>query len=327
MNVFAPRTVRFEFGHDDLLHTRFAISPLTELAAATYVLRRPRSYPEHRPWVAAATPRVSGLDVDLLFAVNPLGRTSWPTFNAPAPTHPHPSIEDELARVAATGPEVVRADVVRAFAEGVPAEVRPFVDDTEAALSELVDQMRAFWEAVLAPWWGLIVPFLESEIAARARRLVTAGGAAAFEDLHPHLGWDGSTLTLSPVKVPPRTVRLAGRGLLLIPSVLAFGAWARIHGPWDPALTYQPPGIGDLWLPETTKGSDLEELLGRRRAALLRELDRPASTTALAQRTGWSPGGVNSHLAVLRRNGLVVRRRDGREVVYSRTATGEALTR
>lgn len=325
MSVFGPRTIRFEFGRDDLLRTRFAISPLTELAASTYVLRRPRAYPEHRRWVEAATPRVGDLDVDLLFAVNPLGRTMWPMFNAPAPVHPHPSIEDELARVAATDPAVVRADVVRAYPEGVPADAQPFIDDTTAAVSELVEQMRAFWEAALVPWWGLIASFLESEIAARARRLVADGGAAAFEDLDPRLHWDGGILTLSQVTVAPSTVRLAGRGLLLIPSVLAFGAWPRIYGPWDPALTYQPPGIGDLWLPETTAGSALDDLLGRRRAALLRSLARPASTAALARQTGWSPGGVNSHLAVLRRNGLVVRRRHGREVIYSRTASGEAL--
>lgn len=294
-------------------------------AAATYVLRLPQGFPEHRRWIEATAPRVKGLDVDLLLAVNPLGRTVWPAFDALAPIHPHPSIHDELARVAAIDPDVVRADVVRAYPEGVPAEARRFVEDTEAAVSELVAQMQAFWDAAIAPWWTVVVPFLESEIAARARRLVANGGASAFEDLDP--SWDGSTLSLSQVKLAPRTVQLAGRGLLLIPSVLAFGVWPRMDGPWDPALTYQPPGIGDLWLPETETAGDLEELLGRRRATLLRSLDRPASTTALARRTGWSPGGINSHLTVLRRNGLVVRRRDGREVIYSRTATGEALSR
>jgi DNA-binding transcriptional ArsR family regulator len=82
--------------------------------------------------------------------------------------------------------------------------------------------------------------------------------------------------------------------------------------------------VGDLWL-QSTDGGPLDELIGRRRATLLRSLERPASTLALSHRTGWSPGGVSSHLAVLRRTGLVVRRREGREVVYSRTAAGDAL--
>jgi DNA-binding transcriptional ArsR family regulator len=122
-----------------------------------------------------------------------------------------------------------------------------------------------------------------------------------------------------------RDIDLDGRGLLLIPSVLAWAVWPRVDPPWDPALTYQPPGVGDLWLHGSAEGGALETLIGRRRATLLRSLEQPTSTTSLARETGWSPGGVSSHLAVLRRNGLVVRRREGREVRYSRTAAGDDL--
>jgi DNA-binding transcriptional ArsR family regulator len=230
-----------------------------------------------------------------------------------------------LARGAATDPGVVRADVRRAYPAGIPDEVRPFVDDTPTALIGLVDQMRAFWEAALEPWWGRISGLLEGEVAARAGRLVAGGGETAFTGLDPTVSWDGRTLRLAPVRMRPREVDLAGRGLLLIPSVLAFGAWPRLDPPWDPALTYQPPGTGDVWFADPGGNDALAELLGRRRAAILVSLERPASTLALARRTGWSPGGVSSHLAVLRRTGLVVRRRAGREVVYSRTAAGDAL--
>jgi DNA-binding transcriptional ArsR family regulator len=47
----------------------------------------------------------------------------------------------------------------------------------------------------------------------------------------------------------------------------------------------------------------------------------------LAQRLGASPAGVNEHLGVLRRAGLVQAARDGRRVLYSRTPTGDALLR
>ena len=124
----------------------------------------------------------------------------------------------------------------------------------------------------------------------------------------------------------PQDIDLDGRGLLLIPSVLAWSVWPRVTAPWDPALTYQPPGVGDLWLQPRAEAA-LEALIGRRRAALLRSLRRPASTQALARRTGWSAGGINSHLSVLRRAGLVVRRREGREVVYARTGAGHDLCR
>ena len=318
-------TIAFAFDRDDLLRTRFAISPLIELAAATYVLRLPRSFPEHREWIERAAERVTGLRLGLLLAVNPLGRTIWPSFDAPPPVSPHPHIEDELARVASTDPDVVRADVLRAYPEGIPPAARPFVDDPQDAAAELATQMRSFWNATLEPWWARMSAFLESEIADRARRLVATGGEAAFVDLHPAVSWDGGTLAVDADRMAPRVVKLDGRGILLMPSVLAFGAWPRVDAPWEPALTYQPPGVGDLWLHDPAAAGALADLIGRRRATLLKFLDRPASTRALAERTGWSPGGVNSHLTALRRTGLVARRRNGREVIYSRTASGNAL--
>lgn len=319
------RRVRYRFGRHDLLRTRFAISPLIELAAATYVVRLPRQFPEHRRWVESVTPGVAALDLELLYAASPLGRTAWPNFDAPPPVVPHPRIEDELDRLAATDPELVRSDVQRAYPDGVPDAARPFVEEPQAALAGFVEQAWSFWQAALEPWWPRMSAFLESEIGSRARRLVTTGSEAAFVDLDPTVTWDGRDLSVSPTKLAARDVHLDGRGLLLIPSVLAWDVWPRVDPPWDPALTYQPPGVGDLWLHDTSSAGALDELVGRRRAALLRSLERPASTQALALRTGWSPGGVSSHLGVLRRTGLVVRRREGRQVVYSRTAAGDAL--
>ena len=318
--------VSYRFGRHDLLRTRFAIAPLIELAAATYIVRRPREFPEHRRWVEKVRPRVAVLDLDVLFTANPLGRTTWPGFDAPPPLTPHPLIEDELERVEATDPELVRSDFLRTYPGGVPADAELFVTDPAAALTAFVAQARSFWAAALAPWWPRMSAFLESEIAARARRLASAGSESAFEDLDPTVSWDGRDLVVSPVATISREVELGGRGLLLIPSALAWSAWPRTDPPWDPALTYQPPGFGDLWLNPSLDGA-LEGLVGRRRAALLRSLERPASTLALTQRTGWSSGGIGTHLAVLRRAGLVVRRREGREVVYSRTATGDAVVR
>src|SRR6187200_3562621 len=116
----SPSRIVFRFGRHDLLRTRFAISPLIELAAATYVVRLPSTFPEHRPWIEDVAPRLAGLTLDLVYAASPLGRTSWPSFDAPPPVVPHPQFEDELARVAATEPRLVRADVVRAYPDEVP---------------------------------------------------------------------------------------------------------------------------------------------------------------------------------------------------------------
>ena len=70
----------------------------------------------------------------------------------------------------------------------------------------------------------------------------------------------------------------------------------------------------------------LADLLGRRRARILASLAAEATTSDLARRLAASPPGVSEHLGVLRRAGLVRARREGRAVLYSRTAMGDVLT-
>src|SRR5262245_6476312 len=148
--------IRFRFGRDDLLRTRFAIAPLIEIAGATYVIRRPDLFPLHRRWAAWARPRVEDLDLSLLYAVSPFGATYWPNFDAPPPTKPHPSVADELERVANTPHREVIRDINLTYPTGPPADAQPFVDDPAAALQTLTSQMRTFWDAVIEPQWGCI---------------------------------------------------------------------------------------------------------------------------------------------------------------------------
>lgn len=319
--------IDFRFGQDDLLRTRFAIAPLMELIGAFYVLRRPARYAVHRRWLEWAAPRVRDLDLSLLDAATPFGGPYWPVFVSPPPREPHPAVETELDRVAATPPAQVVAELTQRYRHEMPADARPFVEDPARALATLVGQMRALWHAVLAPRWSTISALLEAELTARARSLVAVGSRAAFADLHPSVRWDADRLTVAPA-VKAADVDLAGRGLLLIPSAFTWPrVWPRTDPPWDPALVYPPAGIGDLWEPNGPDDEALESLIGRRRAWILRELDRPGATLDLAGRMGVSAGGISDHLSVLRRAGLVTRRRDGRRVVYARTLAGDTLCR
>jgi DNA-binding transcriptional ArsR family regulator len=317
--------IRFRFGRDDVLRTRFAISPLIEIAGATYVVRRPDLFPVHRRWTAWARPRVEDLDLSLLYAVSPFGASYWPNFDAPPPTKPHPDIGEEIERVAASPHREVVRDIELTYPAGPPPDAQPFIDDPATALQGLANQMRVFWDAVIGPHWKRVTAILEAEIALRARRLVATGSVSAFEGLDPSVSWHGDELRVHPTAKAPADLDLAGRGLLLIPSVFAWGVWPRTDPPWDPALTYQPPGIGDLWSADGGHRDALDALIGQRRATILRSLDRPAATLTLSRRLGVSPGGVSDHLRVLRGAGLVTRRREGREVVYTRTVSGDAF--
>ena len=138
--------------------------------------------------------------------------------------------------------------------------------------------------------------------------------------------WEDGVVYVHPTKKAATDVDLADRGLLLVPAVFTWpSVWPRTDPPWDPALVYPPPGTADVWRPDPPRADALKALVGERRARVLLELDRPACTLELAQRMQVSPGGVSDHLSVLRRAGLVNRRREGRRVIYTRTAIGDAL--
>jgi DNA-binding transcriptional ArsR family regulator len=190
----------------------------------------------------------------------------------------------------------------------------------------LVREMAAYWEAGLEPFWADVRAVLEDDIAFRARSLVTGGPQSVFADLHMDVAWRDGGLDLN--RSHTAVVELSGRGLQLVPCAFLWPqVSAMIDDPWQPALIYPPRGAGLLWEPAHPDEHGLDELLGARRARILALVEREQSTTALAARLAASPAGVSEHLAVLRRAGLVRPRRQGREVLYGRTAAGDALVR
>lgn len=318
--------ITFRFGADDLLRTRFAISPLLEVVGAFYAMRWPDRYHVHRRWALEATDRCRGLDLALFDAAAPRGGDYWPVFLGQPPIAPHTTIEAELDRVARTDPRRVVLEITRTYPREVPASARRFLDDPASALASLVEQMRSVWQAALAPHWRSISTHLEAEIAGRARQLVAGGLAAAFGDLHPHVRWLDGVLTVDPSGKAAATVDLDGRGLLLVPAVFSWPEpWPRTDPPWEPALVYPPRGSGAVWTRATDGRDTVAALMGRGRSRVLRSLRTPASTTELAQRLGMSAGGVSEHLTVLTEAGLATRVREGARVVSSRTPLGDLV--
>jgi hypothetical protein len=321
--------IRFRFGHEDLVRTRFAISPLFDLTWSTDVLRDPAAHSLHLPWARAARRRLEGFDfslLDLLATVSAQGYA--PDFVVPPPTTPLAELDDELARVRATPHERVALEVGRRF-EGaeVPAAARTLLDDPDRGLAELTALMADYFERAIAPWWPEIRAALEEDILHRARRLTAGGAIEVFEDFHHQVHWRDGVLEVE--RPYERDVDLGGRGLLLVPAAFAWPlVFAMFDDPWQPALIYTPRGLGSLWAPPADgDGEALAALLGRRRATILATLGTPAATTDLARRLGASPAGVSEHLGILHRAGLVHAARDGRRVLYSRTPTGDALLR
>jgi DNA-binding transcriptional ArsR family regulator len=318
--------LRFEVGADDLLHSRFALSPLFELENLLRVLAGLR---KHRmPWVARFKPAFARLAKDTeLDALMALFSFSYgPNFVVPPPQSLAQSIDDDLAAMRATPLEVARAEIAEALRR------RPTSDPKVLRLlrgRDVVDRLadvleRAWWE-LLAPDWPQLRAICERDVIYRSGELTRAGWAAALSGLHPQVSWRNDGIEISRFSdVPP--IQLGGAGLLFIPSVFVYPKLA-VHSedPWPKAITYPARGTASLWEPNTAAPGALADLLGRSRAGLLLMLAEPASTTQLARSANLAVGSVGDHLRVLEKAGLLASARSGRSVLYRRTALGDVI--
>ena len=311
----------------DLAHVRFAFSPLWEVVASVRVLKAATEHPLHQPWVERTRARLadSRLDWGMLSDLVPVPTRFIAGFVCPPPSTPLPDLDLELLALQATPPDLVRSSLDE-VPDGRPRGLDPLYADPPAGLAHLADVIRQYWDLALAPYWPRMLTLLEGDVLYRARQLTVGGTNRLFGDLDPKISWDGDILRVVTAYVD-RSVRLGGRGLLLVPSVFVWPrVFAKLDDPWQPVLRYPPRGVARLWeRDDATVSEALSAVLGRSRAALLTELDTPASTTDLARRTGLSAGGVSQHLTALRAAGLVSAHRTGRYVLYARTGVAEAL--
>ena len=322
--------LRFEVGADDLLRSRFAISPLFEL---DNLLRRLSGLSPYRlpaAWSARLAPVYHRLrattDLDAVLALH--SRTRGPGFAAPPPQNLAQSIGDDLATVRATALPAARREIVRCL------NLRPARDERILAIlrsDDVVERtaraLEAAWHELLAADWPQLRALCERDVVHRAGQLSRSGWAAALDGLHPRVRWRNGAIEILRT-AEHRTVPLGGAGLLLVPSVFLWPqVAAHIDRPWSATLIYPARGIAALWqAPAPAAPGALGDLVGRTRAGLLTALDQPASTTQLARSLGLATGAVGDHLMILHRAGLLTKARSGRSVLYRRTPLGDALT-
>jgi DNA-binding transcriptional ArsR family regulator len=317
--------LELELTAQDLAYTRFSLSPLWEVVASVRVLKGPAGHAVHHRWVDQVRPRLAGVDWRMLSDLVPVPSRSLPGFIAPPQPIPVPDLDLELAALRAVPATEVRS-ALDAGPHPRPGSLAVLHDDPPRGLALLAEAVQAYWEVALAPYWPRILSLLEGELVHRARLLAEGGAHRLLNDLDPAVTWDTDRLQVAH-RYTAGTVRLAGRGLLLAPSVFI---WPRVASivtpPWQPTLRYPPRGIGTLWEDQHRDvPAALARIIGRSRAALLTGLDAPATTGTLARRSGLTPGGVSQHLTALRDAGLVTGHRTGRYVLYARTRVAEAL--
>jgi DNA-binding transcriptional ArsR family regulator len=202
--------------------------------------------------------------------------------------------------------------------------VRAVLDSTDA-VSRIAEAMDQAWHELLARDWPQLRAICERDVVHRVGVIGEHGWATTIESLHPGIAWHAGGIEIGFFR--GETVRLAGDGLLLIPSVFVGHIAAHLEDPWPRTLVYRARGTAALWGEQETvpQPDALTALVGRARARLLVALDAPASTSHLARSLAMAPGAVGDHLAILRGAGLLVRARSGRSVLYRRTPLGEAL--
>ena len=123
----------------DLVRCRFATSPLWETAGAARAFVDPSVRPYVLPWWESVRDRPPSAE---LLAVQNLGPYS-PDFVCAPPDRPAPDIDEQLARVRATPPEHVHAELARCRDDQPDPHARRLIDRmlAEPELADMVHRV------------------------------------------------------------------------------------------------------------------------------------------------------------------------------------------
>lgn len=316
-------TVRFTM--DDWPSVRFAKAPapLVETVLGVVELKRQPNGVGASRWSGRARrafPSAARPLLELITASGP-----WPTFLDPA----MPDLDAALEIVGATPRSQLRRELARTWRRpDAPSPwVKALADGDRDAVRTLVQALRAFYLACVAPYWPEIVGSFRGDITERMSVLAQGGLGEVFGTLHRDLAWrDGALERASDRIGMPGEFCLDGHGLRLLPSAL----WT---GP--PLFTIGPPAAGGnavIYAARAAAGTagartpgGLAALIGRTRATVLEAVREPCNTTELAARAGIGASTASGHAAVLRDADLILTVRYGRGVRHSLTPLGRSL--
>jgi DNA-binding transcriptional ArsR family regulator len=316
--------ITLELDAADMAATRFTVSPLHETVVSLFPMYMCPDMSQTR-WVREVRSRAD-LDHDLLGSlVSPSGQI--PDFVSPPPTRPRPRFGEQLDQVRETPPEIVFSDVHAAYSGmPLPRALKRCEDDPASLRDAVVSELARYWAVAIVPHWLRMQAILEADVLYRGLQCAQIGAGATYNQIDPHIHWNGSALVVDILESWDRHVPVAGRVTQLIPSVFTPTPTLPVGTDVVPVLGYPARRSALLWheLGPSASGA-IRGLLGRRRAGLLLALDQPRSTTDLASQMTVTPSAISQHLQVLAAAGLVERARFGRVVLYSRSELGQLL--
>ncbi|MDQ0379712.1 ArsR/SmtB family transcription factor [Amycolatopsis thermophila] len=228
-----------------------------------------------------------------------------------------------LASILETPPDRVRSALAGSpRATGLPPWAAALRSGDGAALSRLVQALREYFAAAIAPHWDTVRARVEADRRARVRALAEGGVDGLLATLRPMLRWDPPYLVTG--VAGPETPR-GTAGVLMVPVYFTAQPW--IVPDTGPVRLAYPASAED---PRTRRGPHatpraLAALLGPTRAAAMTLVAAGCSTSDLATRLGVTPSAASKHMSVLRAAGLIASHRHRNTVRHSLTALGLAL--
>ena len=323
--------LRIHFTADDLARVRVASGPdpMWETLLSLHMLAGQGSAVMFGPWRQRVRPRLNPA-VRLLTRLAPAKGYSADFLTPPGWSR---DLESGIDAVLSTPRPRLRADLTMLAADRpLPGWVNPLADGDLDTLHQLGTAIRGYFDAALAPHWGLLDGQISADRARRARSMIDGGTELLLATLHPTMAWESPVLH---VAYPyDRDFHLNGRGLLLIPSFFCWRMPVTVKSPDLPPTLVYPIEHDHGWdrhhVPRPATGRGLAALVGQTRAAVLRALaahDQGCTTTELARHVSVSPSSASEHAATLRNAGLTVARHHGKRVLHTLTPLGRALLR
>ncbi|WP_416983881.1 hypothetical protein [Streptomyces sp. T028] len=117
--------------------------------------------------------------------------------------------------------------------------------DSPDAVSRIAEAMDQAWHELLAADWPQLRAICERDVVHRVGVIGEHGWARTIESLHPSIDWRAGGIEIG-FFPPVGSVRLAGDGLLLIPSVFVGNIAAHLEDPWPRTLVYRARGTAAL---------------------------------------------------------------------------------
>lgn len=319
--------LRIRFTSADLGRLRIAttVDPLWEIIGSIHVLQSPRISTVFQDWVADARVRLqhptAAAAARLLGAMAPKGRY-YPDFLTPSdPADLGTAVDTVLSTPVDRIAKEVRLLADWRYPDGrIPDFLRRLSRGEPATLHQLGAALLTYFRFFIEPHLSSIAGTVSRDRSRKLATICVAGTEGMLTSLGPPFRWRDRILEVDyPVD---KTIELAGRGLLLVPS---YFCWQRPVALADPDL---PPTLVhpvDHDHPACSGGDGLGALLGSTRADVLRVVDTGVTTTGVASLLGIAPATACHHISVLREAGLIWAERDANRVLHSLTPLGADL--